>query len=234
MRRYLIVDDNVALAENLAEILRDEGADVEVATNGADALALVRTTKFSALVTDMRMPVMSGAELLKALRVLDAGLPVLVMTAYTGERDLADARETGVLVVLPKPVPIPSLLRLTSNARRSGLVAIVEDDLELCDALSEMLRVRGFTAVSASTAIEAERFGNIEPFVAVVDLNIPGAPFGEVMCQMSARFPHLPILVMTGVPEGVPDVPHDAVFAKPVDLAVISESVERIYERGAR
>src|SRR5216683_1142055 len=43
MRRYLIVDDNVAFAENLAEIVRDDGAEVAVAADGAQALALVRT-----------------------------------------------------------------------------------------------------------------------------------------------------------------------------------------------
>ena len=42
MRRYLIVDDNVEFAENLAEILRDQGDDVAVAASGAEALALVK------------------------------------------------------------------------------------------------------------------------------------------------------------------------------------------------
>ena len=57
-RRYLIVDDNLAFAENLAEILKDEGDEVSLAGTGAEAIKLVRETPFDAVLTDMRMPVM--------------------------------------------------------------------------------------------------------------------------------------------------------------------------------
>ena len=95
MRRYLLVDDNLAFAENLAEILRDGGAEVNVAGSGTQALELARATKFDALVTDMRMPVMSGARLVHEIRRVDPGVPVIVVTAYTGENDLVAAREEG-------------------------------------------------------------------------------------------------------------------------------------------
>ena len=117
-RRYLIADDNRALAENLAEIMRDLGDEVCIANDGADALRLIRANKFDALLTDMRMPLMGGAALIKAIRGADPDLPVVVMTAYTGESDLDDARHSGVLAVLPKPVPIPLMLTLVSGARR--------------------------------------------------------------------------------------------------------------------
>src|SRR5205823_596677 len=85
VRRYLLVDDNLAFAENLAEILRDGGAEVSVAGNGARALELARAGRFDALVTDMRMPVMSGATLVHEIRRVDPALPAIVVTAYTGE-----------------------------------------------------------------------------------------------------------------------------------------------------
>lgn len=119
-RQYLIADDNRALAENLAEIMRDQGDEVSIANDGADALRLIRGKKFDALLTDMRMPLMGGAALIKAIRGADPGLPVVVMTAYTDESDLVDARHSGVLAVLPKPVPIPLMLSLVSGARRDA------------------------------------------------------------------------------------------------------------------
>ncbi len=235
MRRYLLVDDNKALAENLAEILRDEGAEVVIANQGAEALRLISSTQFDALITDMRMPVMDGAGLLKALRAVDPGLPVLVMTAYTGESDLQDARHSGVLAVLPKPVPIAQLLSLVQLARRNGLVAVVEDDLNLSNNLTEALRDRGFTAVAATSALETERLGDIRPFVALVDLKIPGTAPGAVFHSLAATFPGLPLLVMSGYPEVVPlSVAQERVFTKPFRTEVLLSTIERLYSSLAK
>ena len=118
MRRYLIVDDNRAFAENLSEILRDQGDEVAVVGNGALALAAVKAQTFNAMITDMRMPVMGGAQLVHEVRRVDPGLPAIVVTAYTQENDLSSARQEGLLAVLPKPVPIHQLLVLLNAARR--------------------------------------------------------------------------------------------------------------------
>ena len=121
MRRYLIVDDNLAFAENLTEILRDEGAEVTAVESGASALELIRAVCFDALVTDMRMPAMSGARLLQEIRRIDPHLPAIVVTAYTGESDMLAARQEGLLAILPKPVPIDRLIDLLRTARRNGV-----------------------------------------------------------------------------------------------------------------
>lgn len=131
MRKYLVVDDNVAFADNLAEILRDAGAEVTVADSGASALDLVCRQRFDALVTDMRMPMMNGALLVHEVRRADAGLPAIVVTAYTGEDELRAVREEGLLAVLPKPAPIGRLVELLGAARREGPDALVEDDASL-------------------------------------------------------------------------------------------------------
>jgi CheY-like chemotaxis protein len=120
MRRYLIVDDNVAFAENLAEILRDEGEEAVVVSGGDQAIEAARKTRFDALVTDMRMPVMNVARLVHEIRAVDHGLPAIVITAYSGEDDLTAARAEGLLAVLPKPAPIPRLIELLRLARRAG------------------------------------------------------------------------------------------------------------------
>ena len=73
MRRYLLVDDNRAFVENLAEILRDQGDEAFVVTSGSQGLGLIPERKFDALVTDMRMPVMGGAQLVHEIRRLDPG-----------------------------------------------------------------------------------------------------------------------------------------------------------------
>src|SRR5215471_15982864 len=142
-RHYLIVDDNIAFGENLAEILRDEGNEVSLASSGVEALELVRGSRFDAVMTDMRMPVMGGAEFVHQLRRIDPGLPALVATAYSGDDDLQVARNEGLLVVLPKPIPFERMLSLLRLARRDGFVVIIEDDEALLDNLCEAFRLQG-------------------------------------------------------------------------------------------
>src|SRR5512147_2256028 len=110
MRRYLIVDDNREFAENVEEILRDGGDEVAVAASGHEALDTARAGTFDAVLTDMRMPLMGGAELVHEIRRLDPGAAAMVITAHVGDDALEAARREGLLAVLPKPVPIPRLL----------------------------------------------------------------------------------------------------------------------------
>jgi two-component system, response regulator PdtaR len=128
MRKYLIVDDNQAFAENLAEILSDDGAEVDVAANGEAAIHRICNQRYDVLLSDMKMPVMSGAELVQRIRALDPDLPAIVITAYTNDEDLRSARREGVLAILPKPVPLPELIRLVSTAKRGTLVALSTHD----------------------------------------------------------------------------------------------------------
>jgi CheY-like chemotaxis protein len=228
-RRYLIVDDNVAFAENLAEIISDAGAgEAVVIESGPRALELAARERFDALLSDMRMPVMSGAELVHRIRRVDPELPAIVITAYTADTDLQAARQEGLLGVLPKPVPVPRLLELLSGARRNGIVALVEDDVELADNLSEALRMRGFASVTAHSVVETERLG-VTPFAAVVDLRLPGGADGEAMKRLAAKFPGLPIVVVTAHGGTTPPVPSVAYFEKPFDTAALLTVVERLH-----
>ena len=230
-RRYLIVDDNKAFAENLAEILSDEGSEVTVAAAGADALELVAHIRFDALVTDMRMPVMGGAQLVHEIRQIDPDLPAIVVTAYTNEEDLVAARHEGLLAILPKPVPIERLTELLLQARRGGLVVLVDDDVALADNLAEILRTRGFSAVSAHSVAETERLGPVTPFVALADLRMPGGSDGDAVRMLGLRFPGLPILVVTAHGESRCLKKPLPTFEKPFDSAALLRTVEGLYDR---
>jgi two-component system, response regulator PdtaR len=228
MRRYLIVDDNRDFAENLAEILRDAGDEVAIAENGQEALALARGSRFDALLTDMRMPLMGGAELVHEIRRVDPEAAAMVITAHVADDAIDAARREGLLAVLPKPVAVGRLLDLLAVARRDGLVAVVEDDPRMSDNLCEALRGRGFAAVTAASVLETERLGPVKPFCALVDLRVPGGTDGEAMRRLREKFPGLPMIVVTGIPE-VPELPHAGYFTKPFDTSELLSAVERLH-----
>ncbi|HPH29126.1 MAG TPA: response regulator [Pseudomonadota bacterium] len=230
MSKVLITDDNRAFAENLAEILEDAGHQAVIANSGSEALRLAAATRFDALLSDMRMPEMGGADLVHHLRRIDPGLPAIVITAYTYDNELARARHEGLLGILPKPVPMEILLELLSVARRGGLVVLVDDDASLSDNLCEILRMHGFAAVTAASVLETEHLGEVAPFAALVDLRMPGSPDGEAMRRLATRFPGLPMLVVTGYRDITPPVVPDGYFHKPFETANLLAAVERLYK----
>jgi CheY-like chemotaxis protein len=163
------------------------------------------------------------------IRAIDPGLPAIVVTAYTGDDDLASARAEGLLAIFPKPVPVARLVQLLGQARRNGLVAIVEDDLALCDNLSENLRDCGFSAVTAATVTETDRMGAVAPFAALVDLKIPGGSAGEGMRRLATKYPGLPLIVITAHEQETPPVAPAGMFFKPFDTKKLLEALEKLY-----
>lgn len=230
MGKILITDDNRAFAENLAEVLEDVGHEARIAGSGAEALELAAATRFDVLLSDMRMPAMGGAELVHHVRRLDPGLPAIVITAYAWDNDIEMARQDGLLAILTKPVPMPALLELIEKSRRDGLVVLVEDNVELADNLTEVLRTQGFAAVTAASVLETERLGNIAPALALVDLRVPGGPDGEAMRKLAERFPKLPMLVITAHSDVPPPISPAGYFAKPFEMPRLLEAVEHLYK----
>jgi CheY-like chemotaxis protein len=108
--RILVVDDNDALRENLAEALELEGYDVAVASDGRGALAaLDHDPRFAAVLLDLMMPGMDGRELLARIRSDPrlASLPVVMTTGQTGPRARAGVPAD---VFLTKPFGVRELL----------------------------------------------------------------------------------------------------------------------------
>lgn len=106
--RVLIVDDNVDLAENIAEILEGQGYATEVAASAEDALEKALARRVTLLITDFRLPGISGAELVRRLRRRSADLRAVVISAYNDDATIADARRAGAQF-MAKPVDFGAL-----------------------------------------------------------------------------------------------------------------------------
>lgn len=107
-RQVLVVEDDQDVRETLAELLRDEGYDVRTANNGEEGLAEMRRKPPALVLLDLMMPIMSGWQVLEAVRA-DASLqsiPIVVITAATR------TRPAGATDLLAKPVDIAALLRV--------------------------------------------------------------------------------------------------------------------------
>lgn len=202
-QRLLIVDDNVDLAENLKEILEDEGLSVTVAPAGAEALEALRGHHFDLVLTDMRMPGLSGIDILRAVRRDFPGVPVALMTAYTQDHLLDEARQSGALTILSKPVPFDRLLDLVRLALRPEVtVLLVEDEPSLRVDLTEVLGGRRALTYACATVEEARLcLSGMVPDVAVIDRRLPdgdGLALARELLDPSAHAKSVPVLLISG------------------------------------
>ena len=104
-----VVDDDEAVREALCELLMVAGLDCTT-FSGAPAFLAVRAGDFDALDTDIRMPGMTGIELLDRLRSTAPDLPAIVLTSVTDAHDRHRALELGARAWLTKPVADDVLL----------------------------------------------------------------------------------------------------------------------------
>jgi DNA-binding NtrC family response regulator len=117
----LIVDDDAGQRSLLTSFLKSQGFDTVTVDSGERALETLRGGEFSMMISDVRMPGISGLETLRRAREMNATLPVLLVTAYTDIRDAVGAMRDGAVNYLAKPIDLDELL---ANVRQAtGLTA---------------------------------------------------------------------------------------------------------------
>jgi two-component system response regulator MprA len=121
--RVLVVDDEPAVREALGRTLRFEGYDVELASDGAEALGALSERRPDMIVLDVMMPRLDGLEACRRLRAAGDTLPVLMLTARDGVGDRVAGLDAGADDYLVKPFALEELLaRVRALLRRSMIV----------------------------------------------------------------------------------------------------------------
>ena len=114
--RILIVDDDPGQRSLLDSFLGSQGFQTVVVDSGQQALETLRTGKFDIMISDVRMPGLSGLETLRLARQEHATLPVLLVTAFTDVRDAVAAMRDGAVNYLSKPIDLDELLASVRQA----------------------------------------------------------------------------------------------------------------------
>src|SRR3989442_15434576 len=114
--RILIVDDDSGQRSLLDSFLRSQGFDTLPVASGELALEVLRNEEISMMISDVRMPGMTGLETLRRARQQHSVLPVLLVTAYAEIRDAVGAMRDGALNYLAKPIDLDELLVTVQQA----------------------------------------------------------------------------------------------------------------------
>jgi len=104
--RVLLVDDTPDMLETFGYLLEHEGAQVTLASSGAEALRLAESEDFDLMISDVGMPVMDGYQLIAELRKRPrtAGLPAIALTGHGRQQDIERALQSGFDAHVGKPV----------------------------------------------------------------------------------------------------------------------------------
>lgn len=198
-KRVLVVDDEHGLRTTLAANLELEGFTVLEADGVAPALGVLEREEVDLVLSDIRMPGRSGVELLREVRRLRPGLPVVLMTAFTAEPQIDAAMEEGVFAVLAKPFDVERAIGVLTRALRAPIVLVVDDvrsdAIAIVDALQRM-GLRCAPALGGAEALEIVQQADID--VCVTDLPIPDMDAVELMRRLRAIDRSISVIAMCG------------------------------------
>jgi len=116
----LLVDDEPEITAIVAEKLAAEGYESVCAGSGAEGLALLKVANPDAIVTDIKMPGMSGLEMVHEIRRQGIEIPCVVLTGYAGSENLVTALRIGVTDFLEKPFKLDHLFQVVAQAVELG------------------------------------------------------------------------------------------------------------------
>ncbi|PYN39390.1 MAG: hypothetical protein DMD98_00820 [Candidatus Rokuibacteriota bacterium] len=119
--KLLLIEDDVRVAQILAEAFGEDGHETTIRYTGEDGLAYLTRERPDAVVLDIRLPAMGGVAVLRQIRSTDPGLPVIIMTGLATLGEIAEARRLGVTEIIEKPEVLKrfseALARIAGRAR---------------------------------------------------------------------------------------------------------------------
>ena len=204
METVLIVDDEKNYPPILSAILEEEGYETLTANNGITALEIVQNSDIDLVLTDMKMPLMDGIELLERVKAIDPDLPVIMMTAHGTVEKAVEAMQKGAYNYILKPFNNERLVIYVKKAM--AMYSVVKDNRRLRNVVelqynfgnligksNAMLNVfetiRKISPSSATVLIEGESGTGKELVAKSIHFNSPrrDKPFIAVNCSALAE-----------------------------------------------
>lgn len=103
MKKALVVDDTKNIRTMLTTCLELKGYSVNTASNGTDALELIKKEAYDMAFIDIKMPEISGTEVLRRIRAMGLNFPVVIMTAFATVKNAVECTNLGAVAYLQKP-----------------------------------------------------------------------------------------------------------------------------------
>src|SRR5262245_22093645 len=130
----LLIEDDQSTASALEKVLRADGYTVNVSPRGDDGLAQARNQSYDLVITDLKLPGLTGLDLIAELHSAKPKLPIIMMTAHGTTETAIEAMKLGACDYLVKPFEADELLALTASAVASS--RLMSEPIEIGEAHS--------------------------------------------------------------------------------------------------
>ncbi len=118
--KALVVDDEELIRWSLQSALKNEGFSVDTASDGNEALDMVRKSDYDIVITDFKMPGLNGLELLGKIKEVGKKSKVILISAYLSQSTVKEALEYGAFKCVDKPFGINDFLCIVQEAAASA------------------------------------------------------------------------------------------------------------------
>jgi DNA-binding NtrC family response regulator len=116
MKKVLIIDDDVMMLNALTTLLQDEGLAVMTAADGSHGIMLYKEHRPEVILLDLRLPSITGVEVLREIKRINAGAKVIIITGYSAPEVLEETMRSGAFGFYEKSRDVDELLKLIQNA----------------------------------------------------------------------------------------------------------------------
>jgi DNA-binding NtrC family response regulator len=165
-RSILVVEDEAKLRRLIELQLSDEGFVVQSAPDAETGLKLVNEDRFDLIVTDFKLPAMSGLDFLQAVKRIDAQMPVVIMTAFGTVESAVDAMKAGASDYLLKPFSLAELVMVVRKELDTHRLR--EENRTLREALGRRYEYKNIVAQSEKMQEVLARVERVAPSNATV------------------------------------------------------------------
>lgn len=135
-KRILVIDDDMHMRESVSEVLRRKGYDLMSCSNGYEAVACFKNSSFDCVISDIKMPGMSGIDLLEKIKQHDAAVPFILMTAYGDIEIAVNAMKKGAYDFIEKGTNLLDRLEF-SLERALAHMSLLQENVQLKRALKK-------------------------------------------------------------------------------------------------
>lgn len=214
--RVLVVDDDAKMRELLLDTLSVLGYQTLGAKDGEEALSLLEDEKIDLVVTDIKMPKISGVALLQEIKEKNPELPVVLITGYNSIYPMEQMINKGANGFISKPFRIGRIEELivkilnakTDKSGKSGKsdksskkILVVDDDEALRSVLEETLVSFNYQVTTASDGQEAlEKLKQENYDLVITDIKMPRMNGNELLKEIKQVSPGIPVVIITAYP----------------------------------
>jgi two-component system, cell cycle response regulator len=166
----LIVDDEELIRMTLSVTIASFGFHCIVASDGLEAIEILKRTKCDLVLSDIIMPNMDGLELLKYIKANQPATDVIIATGFSDRASYADVIKAGAIDFIKKPIDYFELEAKLARALRERQLVRELEQLSMCDSLTSLLNRRAFDFRFLGEVERAHRQA-YELFLAVIDVD---------------------------------------------------------------